>query len=414
MREKQWRYDDTHIDVLDGIRAIAVFIVAWFHIWQISWKSPYLNLSFLGFDNFTGLDATWFVRFGYEMVDMMLLLSGFCLFLPYAKSMVYGVKEPDIKLFYKKRVARIFPSYYFAILVALILACINQAYATQSDLWKDLLPHLTFTHTYFKESYIFTHSNGVLWTLAIEVQFYLLFPWIAKLFKKYMVGTYFTMVALAWVFIHWIIVDRVPQEEYSMWINQLPTFLAVYANGMLAAFIVVKLTHIFNQYMKNQKAEERLQNRKHIGYFFSALFVFGLLAFRMMMKDIGNAENSMEWQIVNRYTLSLLYALFIIASAFASRIIQVILGNPVMKFFSAISFNFYIWHPYIGGYCKNHHIPFWTGDQPPNELGDQVWINKCFWLCWITAFVAAVFCTYCIEKPCSKLIMKWGSKKTNR
>ena len=212
MKEKQWKFDDKHIDVLDGVRALAIFIVAWYHIWQISWKSAYFDFSWLGIERFQGMDATWFVRYGFEMVDLMLLLSGFCLFLPYARSMVYATKEPDIKKFYKKRVARIIPSYYFAIIVALIVANVNGEYATSADMRKDLIPHLFFVHTYFKESYIWSHLNGVLWTLAIEVQFYLLFPWIAKLFKKWTVQTYFAMVAVSWMFINLQIVDKVPQE----------------------------------------------------------------------------------------------------------------------------------------------------------------------------------------------------------
>ncbi len=76
-----------------------------------------------------------------------------------------------------------------------------------------------------------------------------------------------------------------------------------------------------------------------------------------------------------------------------------------------ISFNFYIWHQFIGATCKKHYIPFWEGDTPPNELGDQAWINKCFWLCWGTALAAAIATTYLIEKPCTKLIMSIGTRK---
>ena len=411
MKEKQWKFDDKHIDVLDGVRALAIFIVAWYHIWQISWKSAYFDFSWLGIERFQGMDATWFVRYGFEMVDLMLLLSGFCLFLPYARSMVYGTKEPDIKKFYKKRVARIIPSYYFAIIVALIVANVYGEYATSADMRKDLIPHLFFVHTYFKESYIWSHLNGVLWTLAIEVQFYLLFPWIAKLFKKWTVQTYFAMVAVSWMFINLQIVDKVPQEEYGMWINQLPTFFGVYANGMLASLIVVKLSQIFNDFMDKKQDVDRQNARKIIGYFFSALFVFVLITYRMMMDDIARAENMNQWQIINRYEISLLFALFIIASAFASKIIQVVLGNRVMRFLSMISFNFYIWHQFIGATCKKHYIPFWEGDTPPNELGDQAWINKCFWLCWGTALAAAIATTYLIEKPCTKLIMSIGTRK---
>jgi hypothetical protein len=42
---------DTHIDILDGFRGLAILLVMWFHIWQQSWlgaeiKIFGLNLNF--------------------------------------------------------------------------------------------------------------------------------------------------------------------------------------------------------------------------------------------------------------------------------------------------------------------------------------------------------------------------------
>ena len=90
-------YEIYHIGVLDGIRAIAIFLVAWYHIWQQSWLQPLTE----------HVNLDWLVRNGSILVDMMILLSGFCLFLPYARDMVYGDKTDTVPGFYVKRVARI-------------------------------------------------------------------------------------------------------------------------------------------------------------------------------------------------------------------------------------------------------------------------------------------------------------------
>ena len=71
-------YQHNRIDILDGIRAIAVLIVVWFHFWQQSWLMPIAG----------DFNIDWIPRNGALLVDMLILLSGFCLFLPYAKSMV--------------------------------------------------------------------------------------------------------------------------------------------------------------------------------------------------------------------------------------------------------------------------------------------------------------------------------------
>ena len=76
-----------HIAVLDGVRAYAVLIVMGFHLWQQSWLQnlfPSDLLRPLGVQHFS---LTWLPRTGYMFVDVLLLLSGFCLFLPYARQM---------------------------------------------------------------------------------------------------------------------------------------------------------------------------------------------------------------------------------------------------------------------------------------------------------------------------------------
>jgi len=147
----------------DGLRVIAIGLVAWFHIWQQSWLMPVAQMG-----NIT-VDFTPVVRTGYIMVDIMLLLSGYLLFIPIARG-----GRLDVLPFYKKRLARILPSYLLSVLVMLF------AFALPANDWqltprltRDLITHLTFTHTFFHETYVGTALNVVLWTLAIEMQFYL-------------------------------------------------------------------------------------------------------------------------------------------------------------------------------------------------------------------------------------------------
>lgn len=65
------------IGPLDGIRAVAVLMVVWYHFWQQSWLMPVAG----------PVNLDWMPRNGAICVDLMILLSGFCLFLPYARNM---------------------------------------------------------------------------------------------------------------------------------------------------------------------------------------------------------------------------------------------------------------------------------------------------------------------------------------
>ena len=158
-----------HLDVLDGVRALCVMLVGWFHIWQQSWLSPYFTV--LG----QNVNLDFLLRSGYLWVDGLILLSGFLLYLPYAQA---ENRLPSIGAFYKRRLIRILPSYLLCVLPMFVLSCVQGRYGNAADAAKDLAAHLTFTFNLFPATYFGTPINGALWTLAVEMQFYFVFKFV--------------------------------------------------------------------------------------------------------------------------------------------------------------------------------------------------------------------------------------------
>ena len=216
-----------HAAAGDLLRVICVGMIAWYHIWQQSWLSPQLRLGGL----FVNLLPP--VRAGYMFVDLMLMLSGFLLYLPWAN----GAERPA-REFYTRRALRILPSYWVCLLVMLGFTLADPGFTEFGRLAKDMLAHLTFTHNLFYFSYTATPLNVVLWTLAVEVQFYLLLPALAPAFRKQPLASYLAMVGAALCFQRlW----TARMEDTTLFVNRLPNMLDVYANGMLAAHIYAKL-----------------------------------------------------------------------------------------------------------------------------------------------------------------------------
>ena len=232
-----WYYSKTapregYIPALDGLRALMVFMVASFHIWQQSWLTP-------AFDLFgERLSADYLLRSGYMWVDGMLLLSGFLLYMPYALAREKGAPSPAVWPFYKKRVLRIVPSFYLCIAVMLAFVALPQHYyASSGDMAKDVLAHLTFTFPFSRATLHATPLNGALWTVAVEMQFYLFFPFLGRAFRRQPVLTYGLMVLCAFLFRHY----AAGLQDSSLLLNQMPAFLDVYANGFVAATCYVSL-----------------------------------------------------------------------------------------------------------------------------------------------------------------------------
>lgn len=380
-------YDIYHIGVLDGIRALSIILVAWYHIWQQSWLMPITE----------HVNLDWLVRNGSILVDMMILLSGFCLFLPHARNMVFGEKLGGTKEFYWKRVARIAPSYYIAVLaVLLIFAIPGQEYGGDTGfMMKDFFSHLTFTHNLFEDVAQGTHLNGVLWTVAVEVQLYLVFPLLAKCFRKQPIITYVGMVAVGQIS-SYLISSNFDSINHTLYVNNTFTFFSVYANGMLGAWLYVLY------------AKKRQKKTLAEGIIATVLAVAGIVAFRYFIDWRCNYGEGMEqkWQVDCRYLLSFVYLAIVLGTMLSMRWFQKIWDNKVMSFLATISFNLYICHQYLAVKLKDFRIPDWDGDELPNFTGDVEWQWKYTILCIVLSIALATFMTYCIEKPAAKWILK--------
>ena len=122
----------------DVLRILCIFTVAWFHIWQQSWLDPSFRIAGHYFD------LQRIVRRGYMLVDLTLMLTGFLLYRPLVRA---GGRIADVKGFYYRRLCRILPCYLLAVLVAAAFALARGRAVGSAPLWRDLLTHLTFTHT---------------------------------------------------------------------------------------------------------------------------------------------------------------------------------------------------------------------------------------------------------------------------
>lgn len=385
--------DPRRVDVLDGIRALAVLIIMWYHIWQQSWLMPVFHLPFLaklGLSPTINLD--FIPRHGYIFVDLMLLISAFCLFLPHARARLMGESLPGTWQFYKKRLVRIVPPYLLSVLlITFAWALPTGAFPSTEKFLVDFFSTVSFTQTFFPTALLLNTINGVLWTVVIEMQFYLIFPLLAFCFRKRPLISYIAMVGIASIYIYGFALPN--EDTLRMTVNQLPAFFGVFANGMLAAYIYVALS-------------KRLERRRWISLIATLLAVGFLLLIGSMQKSISDASLVQVWQLEWRFVLSLAFVGFILSAALSAKWFRWLFSNKVMGFLAAISYNVYIWHQWLALRFVEWRIPFWTGDTRPNVAGDTAWQWKYTLLVVAASLAAAAIVTYGFEKPISKILLK--------
>lgn len=159
------------LPALDGLRALAILMVLWHHMyrwgpddWGI-WKQPILRAS---------------ADFGFIGVLLFFVLSGFLLFLPYARALVGGGRWPSARSFYRRRALRILPVYVVALAVMAALVEVEHAQRPWM-LHGFIYSFLLLQNVSTSAATLVSVLDGALWTLAIEWQFYLILPGIALL-----------------------------------------------------------------------------------------------------------------------------------------------------------------------------------------------------------------------------------------
>lgn len=371
-----------HAAAGDLLRVFCVFMIAWYHIWQQSWLSPKPSLG-----GFT-LDMTPFVRTGYMFVDLMLMLSGFLLYLPWANR-----RERPAGEFYLRRGLRILPSYWLCLTVMVLFALTEPGFSEYGKLAKDLAAHLSFTHNLSYDTYIRTRLNVVLWTLAVEVQFYLLLPALAPAFRKQPILCYLAMTGAALCF------QRLwtsPMDDTTLFVNRLPNLLDAYANGMLAA-------HIYAALAQKQRRRALIAA---LGTLACAAGVWGASRVLLAQARLSGYEAIRHGQLDHRWLFSLCGAAFLAGGSLSFAPVRRLLSNRAVRFLSGLSFNFYIWHQWLAVRLKLWRIPPYLAESNPNQAGEMPWQLHYTLLCFLAALLTAALVTYLVEKPCGR----WGRK----
>ena len=376
----------TRIPPLDGIRVLCILLVAFFHVaYQQAWLMDIRIGSRV-------INVYPIFRTGYLWVDMTLLLSAFLLYLPYVEAQQKNKLNPPLWPFYKARIARVVPSVYLCVLVMLLFVALpEKAYPDTGDMAKDILAHLSFTFNWFPKTHLRTPLNGALWTLAVEMQFYLIFPFLARSFRRRPLFTYGLMAGTAWAFRLYALSLPSPQ----MFFNQMPAFLDVYANGFVAAVVYKEL---------KAKADESPWIRN--------LLLFSLLAavaalYSLVLRQAQPTDHTLiqQGQMRIRFMQSVYSAVVLIAVSLGPGLIRVIFGNKLTYYLSSVSMQFYIYHQVLAVRLKKWGIP--ASIYPnPNQAGDRVWQRSYTALSLLLALLFAIALTYLFERPISKRLRK--------
>jgi peptidoglycan/LPS O-acetylase OafA/YrhL len=141
------------LDYLDTYRGIACLLVYFYH--------TAVNITIFG------------VPFpGYNGVHLFFVLSGYLMSGKFIPCLLGTAETPDLREYILRRFLRIYPPYFIALCVFVALRFVGH---TNPPGWLHLVACAGLVFNYF-DRFDFFAINGTFWSLAIEIQFYLVLP----------------------------------------------------------------------------------------------------------------------------------------------------------------------------------------------------------------------------------------------
>jgi peptidoglycan/LPS O-acetylase OafA/YrhL len=179
-------------------------------------------------------------------VPIFFVLSGFLLFGPWVKALASGGPSPSVRRYAWHRVRRIMPAYAVTVIAAYLVYHFRTAGPNPGHTWMGFFRNLSLTQIY-TDHYLFSYLHQGLtqmWSLAVEVAFYVVLPLLAYLLVVVLCGRRWRPVllltglaGLALLTPAWLILvhttDFLP-DGARLW---LPTYLSWFIGGMMLAVL---------------------------------------------------------------------------------------------------------------------------------------------------------------------------------
>ncbi len=308
---------------LEGYRGIAALGIVVYHVYQHIDGNSKDSLGARGDVGFTalhGLDGA---------VSLFFVLSAFLLTLPFITTALNGAETPSARSFLSRRAARVLPLYVVAILVVWSARNINLP-GTLTDLFE----HLTFTQVY-DNRYIF-YTIGPAWSLAIEIQFYILLAALGTLgvrlargrSRRWIITTtasFLSLVAvssLAWKLVAWLVIG-VAGDDWKVWFG-LPAKADEFALGALLALLVA--------------VRRPLLKERHAAAL--ALLGVGIVAIALATRPAGAGEHA-AFHTVAAVGFTLIIGASVMCPSFFMN--RVLIFGPI-ALMGTVSYSLYLWH----------------------------------------------------------------------
>lgn len=203
---------------------------------------------------------------------------------------------------------------------------------------------------------------------------------------------------------------EIDHSQINWLMNQLPGMIDVYVGGMLAAHITAQLKRTLTDDQQRQLAPAFTVATI---MFVMVFILVTMYIYPLRYRDI--ADNLSRLQMHTRRFVIVAFCGATCCSVMSCRWMHLLLGNPITRFVSTISYQVYMWHMWIALRLKDFRIPGYATERPMDDLA---WRWPYMALCCALTLIVAIFMTYCVERPVNRFLLKraprWAKPRRKR
>ena len=169
--------EDSFFPALDGLRGLAALLIFTRHAWGFAGRPRYLVAK--------GFSLDWLLVES-RALDLFLVLSAFLLGGQFFRSALQGKASFDKRVFFRRRFYRIFPAYWLVLLLVPTVCVpwlVSGAVVYSGKGFFAFIGYIPALSTLLPWSFGKLFLISPVWTLTLEVTFYLLLPFIWPLFR---------------------------------------------------------------------------------------------------------------------------------------------------------------------------------------------------------------------------------------
>lgn len=288
------------------------------------------------------------IQSGKHIIELISIFPGVPIFFVISGFLISASWErsSSILSYFENRALRIYPALWVCLLISIISAYIVYPFnATHADFFKWIIAQISFGQFYnpeFLRGYGVGTLNGSLWTIPVELQFYLILPFLFYCFNKVKWNIYIVLPFVVFLMFINQIHLTLRERDFNIYIKLFGVTILPHLYMFMIGIILQKNILFVSKFLANKVLAWLMIYAisvllsYHFGYNYSGNYTNPFLAILISLLTISFAYSNTDFfgNLLKENDIS--YGIYIYHMVFVNFLLHINYLSPIYNFFLMI------------------------------------------------------------------------------